>query len=230
MQQEAVGFTWLTRQGEQPLQAVQDLVKVYLGKASIDFGELPAYLDPLKAIAPSQLEPQPPIAVCTLDLLASAKSCLTKSFPQVAPASLEERVSAWAGHLWPVEAAVALADLLAASKASDIAIELLELRYEHERHQEVAALGSLEAHRHVVGVAWLASTLGLLKQRTGKPVQAEELCKAALASTDNLPGLLDELLHNDDALQVDEEHAMLRDISARTHTAVSHPGWVYKCV
>jgi hypothetical protein len=134
---EARGWTWLVRKGWDPLPAVTKLRDDFHGKGVIDFGELPGYLEPLYEVIGELGAP----IVKSLDTAGAGP-----------PSGLEERVKEWGDMLDHVEAATCVADLLLATKNTDLAVELLTLQLENARER----LDSQEVRREGERVCCLA--------------------------------------------------------------------------
>ena len=111
--EEAQGFTWLVREGTEPLAAVRDLVDFYQTKASIERGLLPEWLEGrLAASAPSL----PPLAPPGPSESAAA-------------VPVGERVKAWAEHLGGFTCATILAALADAAGHAKAALPAFERLY-----------------------------------------------------------------------------------------------------
>jgi len=147
-----MGWTWLVRTGFDPLPAVNDLRDSYRGKGVIDYGELPDYLDPLLAQAAS-LRPD------GADDHSPAAEAGQEKGGRGASGDLRMRVAEWAGRLTPAEAATCVADLLVASKRTDLATGLLDMHIDDIVCDTEVAItnkdSALSEVRLAVGHSWL---------------------------------------------------------------------------
>ena len=110
----AVGFTWLNRYCDQPLESVTKLANDYPnGKASILYAELPDALKPLNEYIDDCLNGGSSMSKNDSDGSGGGGRDARKRGPSLdrKHLSLEERVQQWANRLIPEEALVVLIDL-----------------------------------------------------------------------------------------------------------------------
>lgn len=107
MSKAAKGFTWLVREGDQPHEAVEELVSIYNGKGKILFGDLITWMSKLII----QLGGTP------------VESDKVKLSP---PVNIANITNTWAMHLKELESVRVLAYLLKAAGKKRLAKNLLE--------------------------------------------------------------------------------------------------------
>ena len=124
----AAGFTWLVRNGEKPLDAVQRLVALYGTKGGTVHGELPAWLEALARRLIGGAQPEP----------AALSRKQVEARRSEASARVLEHTDAWATELGERRCAVVLAALVAAVAEPGEALALLSAAREVVSHADRA--------------------------------------------------------------------------------------------